>query len=376
MTKSSDPKRHWRRLHEWPETYRALWDAATAPSDDLDGPSYGRSLRPASLATLSRNFGRWINFLECRGELDERLPPSALVTPARIADYLRELTALGYNPQTITLAISAISCTMRIFAPEQDWRWIWKPKGVKLGPYLKSRRKEFPVPKPSELFQWGLELMTNVDDMPWARDRLEQYRDGLMICLLAARPLRRNSFAAMRLGEHLFRSETGWRLKFQPDEIKNRRWIEVSVPNSLEPWIERYLAEIRPAMLPRKGKGTNEHGVRLAQTALWLSSDGTMLTPERLTAAIWKRSSRRFSKPFGPHRFRHAAGTYAPTEDPDHPGIATSLLAIGAQMHAKHYNRAKDHVATEKFHAALADEREKAISLARRLIAERGNAEA
>ena len=65
----------------------------------------------------------------------------------------------------------------------------------------------------------------------------------------------------------------------------------------------------------------------------------------------------------------------APVDDPDHPGIASSLLAIGSRMHEKHYNRARDHVAETKYHHALARERAKAVSLARRLLAERKKGE-
>ena len=53
---------------------------------------------------------------------------------------------------------------MRILAPAQKWRWIWQPNGVKLAPHLKGRRKEFPVPHPSELYRWGLELLTQADE--------------------------------------------------------------------------------------------------------------------------------------------------------------------------------------------------------------------
>ena len=129
MPKTTDPRRRWRRLHEWPAPYRALWLAATAPGDDLDMPTYGRSLRPASRDTFTRNFGRWLSFLDGRGELDDRVPPEVLVTPARIAAYLRELKDMNYSAQSIILALSAISVTMRILAPAQDWRWIWRPNG-------------------------------------------------------------------------------------------------------------------------------------------------------------------------------------------------------------------------------------------------------
>jgi site-specific recombinase XerD len=371
MPRNPDPRRRWRRLHEWPVRYRELWLAATVPGDDLDPDSYGKSLRPASLDTMARNFGRWLTFLDGRGELDDRVPPEEMVTPARVADYLRELQAMNYSAQSIVLAISGISFAMKVFAPAQDWRWIWTPNGVKLAPYLKGPRRKFSVPHPSELYSWGLELLSQADAQKRPRDRLAQYRDGLIACLLASRAIRRRSFAAMQIGEHLFRDKDGWRLKFEPEDVKNGRWIEVNAPMTLVPWIERYVSEICPVLLLRIKKGVAPSRITKAATALWISSDGTALTESGLTGAIWNRSDRKFPQPFATHRFRHAIGTHAPVDDPGNPGIATSLLAIGARMHEKHYNRACDHVAERNYHDALTKERAKSLSLARRLLAER-----
>lgn len=255
MPKPADPRRKWRRLHEWPDAYRLAWEEATAPGDDLDQPSYGRSLQPASLATISRNCGRFLSFLEGQGELDDQCPLPDHVTPARVAAYLRELRAMNYAPQSITLALSALSCTMRILAPERDWRWIWAPNGIPLAPRLKGRRKEFSVPHPSDLYDWGLQLMVEAHTGRGPRGWLAQYRDGLIICILAGRAPRKRSFAAMRLGEHLFKHGSDWRLKFEPEDVKNRRWIEVSLPQTLTPWLDRYVSEIRPALLDRRSKG-------------------------------------------------------------------------------------------------------------------------
>jgi site-specific recombinase XerD len=371
MSRSNDPRRRWLRLHEWPASCRVAWAAATAPGDDLDQPSYGRSLRPASLKTYARNFGRWLGFLYARGELDETVNPATLVTPARIAAYLRELQEMGYAAQSIVLALSGVSCAMRIFAPERDWRWIWAPNGVSLAPRLKGPRKEFPVPHPSELYEWGLRLMATAPEKKRARDRLAQYRDGLIVCLLGSRAVRRRSFVAMRLGEHLFKAENGWRIKFEPDDVKNRRWLEVSLPATLAPWIERYLTEIRPALLARRSRKVQSRQHHGNSDALWLSTDGSALEENSLSTALWNRSGRAFAKPFATHRFRHAIGTHAPLDDPTHPGLATALLAIGGQMHAKHYNRARDHVAEETFHTALREERAKALPLARRALRDR-----
>ena len=371
MPRKLDPRRCWRRLPEWPASYRQAWEAATAPGDDLDQPSYGRSLRPATLNTYARNFGRWLSFLDGRGELDESVHPAKLVTPDRIAAYLRELREMNYSAQSIVLALSGVSCAMQILAPERNWRWVWAPNGTSLAPRLKGPRKEFPVPHPRELYEWGLKLMATANEKTRARDRLAQYRDGLIICLLAGRAVRKHSFAAMQLGEHLFKTEAGWRFKFEPEEVKNRRWIEVGLPETLIPWIERYVAEIRPALLQRRSRKVQSHQHHGASQAVWLSSDGSELAEGGLSNALWNRSGRVFSKPFATHRFRHAIGTHAPVNDPEHPGIASALLAIGGQMHAKHYNRARDHVAEEKFYTALREERAKALALAKRLLRDR-----
>lgn len=371
MTKSIDPRRKWRRLHEWPAAYRVAWEAATAPGDDLDQPNYGRSLQPASLATISRNFGRFISFLDGGGELDDQVPLAEYVTPARIAGYLRELQTMTYAPQSITLALSAISCTMRILAPERDWHWIWAPNGISLAPYLKGRRKELAVPHPSNLYSWGLKLMETAQTKTRARDRLAQYRDGLIICMLAGRAPRKRSFAAMRLGEHLFKNGQDWRLKFEPADVKNRRWIETSLPQSLTPWLDRYVNEILPALLERRCKRRNVLPHQGDSQSVWLSTDGSALTADSLTGVLWNRSGRKFATPFATHRFRHAIGTHAPADDPEHPGLATGLLAISGAMHQKHYNRAQNHIAETRYNEALREERAKSLALARRLLAER-----
>jgi site-specific recombinase XerD len=368
MPKSSDPKRHWRRLHEWPAEYRQLWQELTTSVDDLDDPRYGTELRPASIATIARGFGRWLNFLDVRGELDPSRPPALLVTANRVADYLREMYGLRYSGQSITLAISALSCAMQIFAPEQNWDWIWKPNGVPLAPYLKSPRKEFPVPHPSKLYQWGLELMSFSPDQARERDRLAQFRDGLMICLLTGRAIRLESFMLMRVDEHLFAHGDRWRLKFEPHEVKNRRWVEVNVPKTLSLWIEKYLIEIRPALLKRTSARRTRDDGHEARESVWVSVDGTKMSQSSLDTMLWNRSYRKFKIKFCSHRFRHSMGTHAPIDIPEHPGIATSLLSIGARMHEKHYNRGKNHIADAKYQKVIEEERKQTGRLARRLL--------
>lgn len=360
MPKTADDRRHWRLLPQWPELDRTLWLAGTKPCDDLDIPEYGQHLSQASLATIERMYGRYLNFLDGCGALDPLAPPASRVTPQLMAQYLRHLYDSGYMSQTIILAISGLRSTLQIIAPEYDSSWLWHPNGVSLVSRLHRNRKTFDVPHTADLFQWGIDLM-NVATQATARRRLTTYRDGLMIALLAARPLRRRTFAGLMVGRHLVRQDQTWRLILEPEDMKNRRALEVPVPESLWPSIGTYLSEIRPALL----RGTQTD-------ALWIATQGSPMALTAVGLMIRVRAKKRFGVEFGPHRFRHALGTTASAVDPANPGTAAAVLAVGAGMVEKHYNRAENHVAAAGFHDALKAERTELGLIARRLFQPQG----
>ena len=56
------------------------------------------------------------------------------------------------------------------------------------------------------------------------------YRDGVMIMMLACRPIRRQSFAGLRLGRHLVKRETSYVLILDGSETKNHRRYEQPLP--------------------------------------------------------------------------------------------------------------------------------------------------
>jgi len=359
MPKTSDARRHWRLLPHWPEGDRGLWFDGVQPCHDLDVPSHGQRLTPASLASIERFYGRYLTFLDQIDELDETATPDARVTPSRLAKYLRHLQELGYAAQTRKLAISGLRSALRIMIPDADTAWFWRPSGVPLHAWLSGPRKTFDVPRSAELYQWGLDLMRDAEH-PTSRRGLAVFRDGLMIALLAARPVRRRTLANLRIGQHLIPHDGGWRLVLAPGDMKNRRALEVDLPQTLRPWIDRYLSEIRPRLL-----NGNE------SDALWIATHGRPMALTAVGLMIRARAKRRFGHEFGPHRFRHALGTTMPAADPTSPGLAATILAVGAGMVEAHYNRAGNHVAAAGLHDALEAERDALAALAERLFRER-----
>ena len=360
MPKTSDQHRHWILLPAWPEQDRVAWMKETGPCHALDIPSYGQSLKPASLASVERAYGRYINFLDSIGQLDVREPPGDRVTPPRVAAYIRHLGEMRYRGQTPVLLISGLASTMRILAPNRDFRWIWRPNGTSIAERLRGDRVNFHIPKASDMYSWGHELMAYGDSMPEGRDRLVALRDGLMIAMLAARPIRRRTMWGSRIGKHLIRTGSEWWLILESEDMKNGRAVEFHLPRSLSPRLEEYVSHVRPQLL--RGATTDW---------VWIAAFGRPLALTAVGLTIRKRAIEHFGIAFGPHRFRHAVGTSAPTEDPTHPGVAAAVLAVGAGMVEKHYNRAENHVAAGGLHGAVDLERSALEPLAVSLFAAR-----
>ena len=119
------------------------------------------------------------------------------------------------------------------------------------------------------------------------------FRDGLMIGLLALRPVRRRAFSLIRVRAHLCQLGGEWRMIFEGSETKSGRPFAASVPEWIVPFLERYLREIRPMFL-----GANHHD------GLWASTKGRPLTDKAIYSIITKRTSDAFGQPVNPHLFR------------------------------------------------------------------------
>jgi integrase/recombinase XerD len=79
----------------------------------------------------------------------------------------------------------------------------------------------------------------------------QHFRDGLMLCFLASRPLRMRNFSAIEIGRHLCRRGAGFVLRFERSETKTGREIDEPVPAALAPLLVRYLEVYRPLLRDR-----------------------------------------------------------------------------------------------------------------------------
>jgi integrase len=240
---------------------------------------------------------------------------------------------------------------LMVVAPREDWAWIWRLAAPIQEQATSVRHKVSRLQHSSDLVALGHQLMVEAEEtkMPALR-RAEHYRDGLLIALLALRPLRLRNLASIEVGRHLMRNGAGYHLAFAARETKNRRVLEHDIPPELIPHLQRYLDHYRKLLLTCGGRYEPVNGV-----ALWISREGNPMPEVSIRGAVQRRTQAAFGAPLPPHWFRDAAATTLATDDPEHVLAAASLLGNRPATMMKYYNQAQSFAADRRYQAVLAE---------------------
>jgi hypothetical protein len=90
--------------------------------------------------------------------------------------------------------------------------------------------------------------------------RATLYRDGLMVGLLIARPLRLRTFIAIELERHLVMRRDGFLLRFAPEDMKDKKAHEYAVPTELVEPLQRYLGfTVRTCFKTNQASASGSH---------------------------------------------------------------------------------------------------------------------
>jgi integrase/recombinase XerD len=333
----------------WPAGDRAGWLAATAKSDLLldDGPI--AHLRRSSQEKLAESYGRWLNQLAAGNDLDPAQTPGARATPDRIAGYLAALQA-DNAPRTVLGRLTDLLKVLRLLDPDADTTGLRHLVTRLRAQVSDVRDKRARLRGADELLALGHDLMrqAEADDGASERERARRYRDGLMIALLAARPLRLQNFVDLTLGRHLVRRGPGWWLEIPGPETKTGEPIDLPFPDELAPALETYLATWRRRL------AAPAHVAR--STALWLTQRGTPISAMHAYLRISELTRQAFGRPVNPHLFRDAAATTIAITKPEQVRIMSRLLGHRSLTTAeRYYNLARGAEAATVWHQALRD---------------------
>jgi integrase len=334
-----DPQRRCKPVLSWPEPDRAAWEAAMVKGDVLEPGGKGAAWSPQSRRKIAAGYGRWLTWLGARELLDTGTVPAARITPERVRDFIIGLRLVN-APYTVLARVQELYQAIRVMAPEQDWAWLRRIENKVRHSAISIRNKRAKVIPSEALSAFGIELMTTAGDSESGSPlkRSCRYRDGLMIALLAVRPLRRRNFARLEVGHNLFRQGDGYWLRFDGSETKTGQPIEAPLPEDLLSQLEHYLAVHRPFLLAR-----NERAKRFPPSseqpvnALWISVRGSAMSELQIYSRICALTRARFGHAIHPHLFRDSAATSIAIEDPEHIHIVRSILGHGSLRTSERY---------------------------------------
>jgi integrase/recombinase XerD len=188
----------------WPAEDRERWSAANkSGADSFDDCGPAAHLAEPSRRALQGSYARFLGFLTSKhpGLLDS--PPETRLDRKIVAEYVG-FRQPSCSDSGVAIDLHHLRLALRFICPATNWSWL-----ATITKRIASKAK----PKPPKhhrvttemLYALGIELLdravanaTNAADVSKA-DAFD-YRDGLMLALLASVPLRRRSDAALRIG--------------------------------------------------------------------------------------------------------------------------------------------------------------------------------
>ena len=324
---------------QWPDQDRAAWEAAFASGDVFDDAGAGAHWSVESKRTVRTGYRRWLRFVSDDEPATLIRSPAERVTEEQIERYIGMLRA-SITAAGVFNYVKHLYDAVRVIAPNTDWHWLLEVTR-RLSRQVTPRAKRYRMVDPDRLLDLGLSLMQANDDGTLAG--AVRYRDGLIIALLACRPLRRRNIAGIRVDKNLVKAGEGYVLVFNAAETKNHQALEFPWPVLLQPHLEHYLAEVR-----QRFKYAECHD------GLWASAKGRALGECAIYEQVCKRTRAEFGHSVNLHLFRDCAATMIAEQDPRHVRVSRDLLGHSRlETTDRYYNHAQTHHAALVYQAGI-----------------------
>jgi len=328
-------------IDQWPVSDRLAWIDACRPGERLKRGGSASHLKPLTRDDLARRYGYFLDHIDRTEGLVPDASAASYVTPDRVQRFIAELQA-RVGSVTVYGSVYKLRRTAQLLVPDKDFAWLAEiEKDLDL---VKQPRSKFGRLVYTEVIvEAGMTLMAEAEAtaLRSALACARQFRNGLMIALLALCPIRLKNFSALEIGRNFTKIKDAWWIVLPAGETKEKRADERRVPTMLASWIDQYIQVHRPALLRENG----EHQY------LWVSSiDGTALTYSGAEAVISKVTQQAIGVSISPHLFRTAAASTAAAHGGKTPHLASALLHhTDPAVTEEHYNRASSQSAAQAF---------------------------
>jgi hypothetical protein len=323
---------------------RLLWEDAFRQDD----PFAEIRLAKASRDNCMRSWRRFLGFLANNEPEALEIAPGERLTFGRVKSFVAHLTETN-APNSLAAVIEGLYTAARAMAPDRDWSWL-KAIKARLQAVVPRRSPVGPVITSVQLLDLGLQLIDECKPERNAKMHVRQavnYREGLMLGLLAFAPLRLKNLASLDTGRHIVVERDRWFVIVPREETKTKKPINFEIPDILLPYLRFYLEAVRPGIL--RGRKT---------TALWVSPKGGALSYVGISKSF-ARLSKRLGVRFSAHDARNAAVTTWAIARPDQICVARDLLYHSKLDTTGLYNRTRGIEASQAHRQLICEIRKK-----------------
>ena len=322
----------------WPPEDQARWQAAFKAGDRFDGNGPGAHLAESTRQNRWISYARFLAFISADRPDLLKLRPEARVDPSILDDYVAwRRRSCGYG--MVAVDLDCLRSALRLICPGLDWPWLLTlTKRIRAAAPRKPRK--YHLVTSDQLYALGIELMDRAVNDAETADRISkqqafEYRDGLIIALLALIPLRSRTLVALRIGKQLVKTHDRWALDIPAADTKTRRALDYPISEELCQRIDVYLERFR-CRIP----GADKH------TGLWASNKGRPMAAIAIYNAVRGRTKEALGFEVNLHRFRHAAASFWSIRDPVNVRGAKDLLGQASfGITEKHYIMAHSRIA-------------------------------
>jgi integrase/recombinase XerD len=303
---------------DWPAEDRAQWDVAFKGGDRFDESGRGTHLASATRQARRASYARFLGFISAVHRDRLTTPPEARIDRDIVAEYV-VWRRRSCGDMAIAIDLDNLRGAIKLMCPDTDWSWLLKIIR-RIAATAPRKVGKYHLVTSDRLYLLGRELMDRavVDADAAGRTRMAhafQYRDGLIIALLALIPLRSRTLAALRIGKHLSKLGDLWALDIPASDTKSGRALDYPISSKMSARIDVFLDQFR-GHIPRADKHTSP----------WASNQGRPMCADAIYNAVRKRTKKAFGFEVNLHRFRHAAASFWSTHDPVNVRGAKDLL--------------------------------------------------
>jgi integrase/recombinase XerD len=306
------------RFANWPADDQGRWTAAFRAGDRFDDNGSGAHLAESTRQVLRESYARFLGFISVHHQDLLSRPPDARIDRNIVSEYVT-WRRRSCGDFAISIDLNHLRGALRLICPGADWSWLLTIT-KRIAAAAPRKAGKYHLVTSDRLYALGIELMDFAVADAETTQRLSkahafEYRDGLIIALLALIPVRRRTLEALCIGKHLVKTGDLWALDIPAVDTKSRRPLDYPIPRELSARIDFYLQRFR-CRIP----GADSH------TSVWASNQGRPMCAMAIYHAVRNRTKKAFGFGVNLHRFRHAAASFWSSQDPVNVRGAKDLL--------------------------------------------------